>query len=323
MRFLRRPQIDPAAPGAATRSPTVVGGTLVAVDELRSGPDRPRVRMTIMRDAEWQQWVSDMGRGANPWSVLWSAGALLAGGLVVTGIVGAFLCSTALWLVGMRGALTLLGIMGVAYGIAVGRAWLSLRRHRHDATYARSDEPLPLPADLLPAQDTLLRLDFIRIGQTESRKSGLAAPEIYEVFAAPSDPRIVAQLSFTALRTTLTSYLPDGRVIETSYPPVGLADVKVPKGWQLLPEWLQANECAEGIEPALKLHQHCLAAEAARWCHALLIPGFLTAVHWENLALQRLQVFAEHRLWLKTRNVLWIVPASVVAFCLGVLATWR
>jgi hypothetical protein len=146
---------------------------------------------------------------------------------------------------------------------------------------------------------------------------------VYEMLAAPSDPRIVANLSFGRTRTIFTSYLPDGRVIETAYPPLGLAAVEVPKSRRTLPDWLHAYECADGVEPALRLHQSCLASEAARGYPALPIPGYLTAIHWENVAMARMRAFMRQQLWRTTRNTLWIVPVSLVFTWMGLLATWR
>jgi hypothetical protein len=87
-----------------------------------------------------------------------------------------------------------------------------------------------VPTELLPAQAELLSLGFLPVGQTEARAGLAKAPMIYNYLAAPSDPRIVACLSFSRNRTIFASYLPDGRMIETGYPPLGLADMKAPKG---------------------------------------------------------------------------------------------
>jgi hypothetical protein len=260
---------------------------------------------------------------ANIASVLVIACCVLAGGLFTVGIAGAFLCRTDLWLIGMRGGLSIIGPLGLVYGALVGRAWFAWWGTRDDATHDRSANPLPLPAELLPAQTELLNLGFIPVGQTETKAGAGKAPMIGNVLLAPSDPRIVASLSFSRTRTSFGSYLPDGRVIETGYPPLGLADVKMPKGWRLLPGWLQAYECADGVEAALALQRAHLEFEAVHGCPALAIPGYPTVVYWENLALRQIRSFYQQQLWRQTRSVLWIVPLGLVFTWAGIFATWR
>jgi hypothetical protein len=264
-----------------------------------------------------------MTRSARIWSIVLTGGAAVAAVLLAAGVAGAFLCRTDLWLIGMRGALTILGVLGLLYSAIIGHAWLAMWRMGQDVTCDRSASALPLPDDLAPAQAELLRLGLVRIGQTETRAANAPRPMVAEIFAAPFESRIVASLSFSRTRTTFASYLFDGRVIETGYPPLGLAKMKVPDGWRLLPEWLNAYECADGVEPALRLHLSCLASEAARGYPALPIPGYQTAIYWENVALARMRSFYRQQLWRKTRSILWIGPACLVFFWMGAFATWR
>lgn len=264
-----------------------------------------------------------MTRRARVLSSILTGAAVAAVILLGVGIAGLFLNSAALWLIGMRGSLTILGVLGLSWGVIVGYDRLRLWRSRLDASIDRSTNALPLPAELAAPEAELLRLGFVRVGQTETRDRSGKGPRVYEALGTPLDPRIVANLSFSRTRTIFSSYLMDGRVIETGYPPLGLAEVKVPKGWRLLPEWLTAYDCADGVEPALRLHQSALASEAARGFPALPIPGYQTLIHWENVAMLRVRAFHQHQLWLSSRNVLWIVPLALVSLWLGAFATWQ
>ena len=264
-----------------------------------------------------------MMRRARVLSSVLTGAAVAAVGLLTVGIAGLFLNSAVLWLIGMRGSLTILGFLGLSWGAIVGYDWLRLWRSRLDASIDRSTNALPLPAELAAPEAELLRLGFVRVGQSETRGGYGASPRVFESLAAPSDPRIVANLSFSRTRTIFSSYLTDGRVIETGYPPLGLAEIKVPKGWLLLPEWLAAYDCADGVEPAFRLHQSALASEAARGFPALPIPGYQTVIHWENVAMLRIRAFHRHQLWRKSRSALWIVPIALVSLWLGAFATWQ
>jgi hypothetical protein len=75
-------------------------------------------------------------------SVLLIAGCILAGGLL--GIAGALFCPTNLWLIGLRGSLTVVGLIGLLCATLLGGAWLVVMwRTRHDAIFDRSADPLP------------------------------------------------------------------------------------------------------------------------------------------------------------------------------------
>ena len=91
----------------------------------------------------------------------------------------------------MRGGFSIIGLLGLLCGALVGGAWLAVMwRTRHDATFDRSADPLPLPTELLPAQAELLSSGFVPVGQSETRAGLAKAPMIYNYLAAPSDPRI-------------------------------------------------------------------------------------------------------------------------------------
>jgi hypothetical protein len=263
-----------------------------------------------------------MSPGAKRWSTLSNLCLVAMIVLVGVGTLGLFLDNADLWLIGIRSALTLFGVFGALVGIAFAISWRTMQRARGDSTRDRSADPLPMPAELQPMLADLLRLGFVRVGQTETSDGISGKPRVSEMLAASFDSRLVASLSFSRNRASIASYLPDGRIVETGYPPLGLADLKVPQGWQILPPWLQYHECADGVEAALSLIQTCLAAEAARGCFALAIPGYLTAINWENAATGRIRVFHEKQLWITTRNRLWLVPLCLIAIWMGVFATW-
>jgi len=262
-----------------------------------------------------------MKPGTRFWSAIFLGGSAAAGVLIVVGLAGAFLCSTEIWLVGMRSGLTLLGLVGLAYGALAVYGWLELRAYIPVAR-DRSADALPVPAELADALEELRRLGFVRVGQTETGADNAERPRVTEVLALPSDPWISGELSFSRPGTCLASFLMDGRVVETYFPPLDLAKMKLPKGWRPLPDWVSTYDCADGVEPALGLHRSCVAFEAARGFPALPIPGLQSLLHWQNAGLLRIREFHRHQYWMKTRGALWVVPLSLVFLWMGAFATW-
>lgn len=257
------------------------------------------------------------------WSVVVRVPIAIAGALILVAIAGAFTGRVDWWLVGMQGSLTIVGGLSLLAGAILAHTWFQMWRTGSDAAFDRTADPVPVPPELLPTQAEVLRLGFVPVGQSETRTATMDSPLVYHVFATPSDPRIVASLSFSRTRTIFTSYLPDGRVIESGYPPLGLADAKVPKGWRPLPEWAVVNECTDGIEPTFRLHQACLATEAGLGYPALPIPDLATTILWDNIAMARVRDFHRRQLWQKTRGIVLYVLVGPVLLWMGLLATWR
>ncbi len=221
------------------------------------------------------------------------------------------------WLI-LRVLLLGAGIGGAVAAVGLAGIWLQYRQLRNESLRDRSWDPATVPTGLIEMREDLQRLGFVATGQMEMMSSADSRRRTYEVFGRPLDPRIVAQLSYARVGGSFVSYFRDGRSLETVFPPI---DVSPKRGWKVLPDWLEAQQCGDGVPAALALHE----ARLERPEEAGLIvpvPDYATALMMENAGTLRLREFHERQVMDQIRKQGWNLVSTPVLLWVAIFWRW-